>query len=168
MGLLVILGHAKKIPLSIAMGIASIGAISTTLSLGLPSICFLFSIAAATSITYFYYNRSLISYFIFIINISICLIFYVKKNYWFIDYHFGGVLDVSLRGMCVMLVGTFIFSMLLPGLCLDKRFGGLVIVIHGLNLLRVECILYGRNQGYSLLPSLSSFFFFFLSLNNII
>jgi hypothetical protein len=84
---------------------------------------------------------------VFIIGITGCVIFFVRKNYWFIDYHFGGVMDISLQEMSIMLVGTFVFSMMLPGLCYDKKYGGIILILHALNLLRVECILYGRNQG---------------------
>lgn len=70
-------------------------------------------------------------------------------------------MDISLKELSIMLVGTFVFSMLLPGLCFDKKYGGVILILHALNLLRVECILYGRNQG-----SLS-FITFFLHVDTI-
>ncbi|KAN0032928.1 hypothetical protein ACTFIV_006870 [Dictyostelium citrinum] len=96
--------------------IASIFSISISLMLSTPIYIYPFSILASLSIINFLFKKRSISFLIFIVSSCIFLIWFINRNYLFINYEFINsypLSNLSLKTICIMIVILFILSLLM-------------------------------------------------------
>ncbi|KAN0050928.1 hypothetical protein ACTA71_004229 [Dictyostelium dimigraforme] len=96
--------------------IASIFSISISLMLSTPIYIYPFSILASLSIINFLFKKKSISFLIFIVSSCIFLIWFINRNYLFINYEFINsypLSNLSLKTICIMVVILFILSLLM-------------------------------------------------------
>ncbi|KAK5581788.1 hypothetical protein RB653_003366 [Dictyostelium firmibasis] len=96
--------------------IASLFSISISLILSTPIYIYPFSILASLSIINFLFKKRSISFLIFIVSSCIFLIWFINRNYLFINYEFINsypVSNLSLKTICIMIVILFILSLLM-------------------------------------------------------
>ncbi|KAM9954162.1 hypothetical protein ACTFIR_009301 [Dictyostelium discoideum] len=96
--------------------IASIFSISVSLMLSAPIYIYPLSILSSLSIINFLFKKRSISFLIFIFSSCSFLIWFLNRNYLFINYEFINsypLSNLSLKTICVMIVILFILSLLM-------------------------------------------------------
>jgi hypothetical protein len=131
---------------SISLGAAMIGAGAIGLTLGTPLYFMPFPVLNAYFFVNFYYHKKFSDYLGFLITVTLFLVWFMRKTFWFLDYQFGeGGDTISLQTTAILLVSMFIFSFLVIGVAIvnqNQNLVGLFLFIHSLGVSALEHVMY--------------------------
>jgi hypothetical protein len=126
------------------------GAVAGCIALGMPWYMLPFAAGGAFFWVRFYYYRRLVDYLAFVGTAAAAMTWFVIRSFFFLDFEFDP-LPMSLRHVCMVLIGVVILSLLIPGLVAANRssadVNGWVMVAHAAGMTLLELQLHCQFKG---------------------